>query len=276
MDYALLTIYELKDLCRQKGIRGYGGKNKDALITLLGGKPAPILPPLPPSDDHLPALPTSDEESAAVESPIPESLPHPPPPSPNLPPLPPPPTDYFESSGPFTYIFERSAHLVPRQPKQMDGIWNLIEVVDTLRPRFLVLQNVKNLVRHNAGATYKEICHQLKERGYFHRYRIVYSLDKDHFYTVCLKAGESYETSYVHEKAEEARISILMKPTTNTKYFFEGDKWVSKLMERDYTMYNYIRKHVTIDHAEKQRPSLATSYDFSLRQCFDFTGFPLN
>jgi hypothetical protein len=158
----------------------------------------------------------------------------------------------------------------------MDGVWNMIEVTDTLRPHFLVLQNVKNIVKHNGGATYKEICHQLSERGYFLRYHIVYSLDKDHFYTVCLKGGESYDTSYVYEKAEEARISILMKPMVNKKFVFEGGKWVSKLMERDYTLYNYIRKHVTIDHAEKQRPSLATSYDFSLRQCFDFTDFPPN
>jgi len=252
-----MTICELKELCKERKIRGYGGKNKDGLITLLGGEPVPLTK-LPVLQVEMPVLPvetpatspTPSEETANTYK-----------------------RDHFEMSGPFTYIFERFGHLDPIEPSPSSGLWHMLEIIDTTRPHFLVLSDVKHIVKHNDGATYAKLYKHLKERGYFHRYRVVNSLEKDNFYAVCLKNGEKYNNTYDYEKVEESRISVLMNPMFNKKYIFENDKWTTVAIEKDTKEYSYIRKHVAIDYSEKMHPHLLNSNDFSLRQCFEFTPF---
>ena len=46
MAYTNLTVDKLKDLLRERGIRGYSGKNKAELLMMV--EQAGIIPPTPP------------------------------------------------------------------------------------------------------------------------------------------------------------------------------------------------------------------------------------
>ena len=153
MDYYSMSNSELKELCKQRKIRGYGGKNKDTLLHLLGVEAK--LEKEPHSEFQTdPVEPRKELQADPIESP-------------------PDPRDPFEMSGPFTYIFQRSSHLEPIEPKPSEKFWKILEIVDTTRPHFLLLENVKTLVKHNEGATFKTLKEELEKRGYFHRYRIL-------------------------------------------------------------------------------------------------------
>lgn len=45
--------------------------------------------------------------------------------------------------------------------------FRILDIIDVTNPNYLLLENVKNLVSHNKGKTYKIIEHELKNRGYF-------------------------------------------------------------------------------------------------------------
>jgi hypothetical protein len=265
MDYSVMTIYELKELCKERRIRGYGGKNKDSLIQLLGGDVSTMLlkPISELSEVNAHQEPNTDHGKLCDEvqaDPVEPS------------------NDPFEASGPFTYIFERSSHIEPLEPVPTESFWKVLEVVDTTRPHFLVLENVNSLVRYANGTVYNELKAQLLKRGYFHRYRILDTLEKNvRLFVVCLRRGEEYsEASYHREKVEEARISVIINPTVNTKYTYssESSSWSMKRHPKSSTNYSYIRFHVSKNMSDKQGPPLANSSDLTLRQCFNFANFP--
>jgi hypothetical protein len=186
------------------------------------------------------------------------------------------PKDFFDTSGPFSYIFERSAHLEPIPPTPTEKFWKILEIIDTTRPHFLVLENVKSLVRNDSGATYEELKRKLVERGYFHRYRILDTLEKNvRIYVSCLKETEVIDTSYMSEKVEEARISIIMNPSVNKKYVFDREvsEWLPHETRKNATVYQYIRLHILRHYGVKPQPRIESSHDGSLRQCFDLTQF---
>ena len=248
---------ELKELCKQRKIRGYGGKNKDTLLHLLGVEAK--LEKEPHSEFQTdPVEPRKELQADPIESP-------------------PDPRDPFEMSGPFTYIFQRSSHLEPIEPKPSEKFWKILEIVDTTRPHFLLLENVKTLVKHNEGATFKTLKEELEKRGYFHRYRILNSLEKNtHIYVTCLRAGETIEeNSYYSEKVEEARISILINPIINKKYFFKNETstWAFNIYEKNSAKPAFIRMHVMKNITSKPAPPLANSSSLSLRQSFCFDDF---
>lgn len=55
MDYSSKTIPQLKDLCRERGVKGFSGKSKAELVDLLGRAAAPAAAAQPPSVAPAPA-----------------------------------------------------------------------------------------------------------------------------------------------------------------------------------------------------------------------------
>jgi hypothetical protein len=258
MDYSTYTIYELKELCKQQKIRGYGGKNKADIIALLYGPLSPAA--FEPPDATVEPLPIDSPPIEIV--PIHASA-----------------TDFFDSSGPFVYVFQRSSHLEPIRPTPSENFWKILEILDTTRPHFLVLENVKNLVRHNSGATYEELKGKLAERGYFHRYRILDTLENNvRFYVSCFKETEAIDTSYMSEKIEESRLSIIMNPSVSKKYVFDNDVvgWLPHETRKTNAVYQYIRLHSLVYHGVKPQQRIDSSYDISLRECFNFDEFAVD
>lgn len=57
--------------------------------------------------------------------------------------------------------------------KDGDLFAEILRIIDLKRPRFLMLENVSNLLRHNNEKTFKRMREQLEDRGYDIEYRVL-------------------------------------------------------------------------------------------------------
>ena len=77
------------------------------------------------------------------------------------------------------------------------------------------------------------------------------------------------------EKIEESRLSIIMNPSINKKYVFDKEvsEWLPHETRKTDAVYQYIRLHSLVYHGVKPQQRIESSYDISLRECFDLTQF---
>ena len=200
MDYSKKSREELIAICKETGVKGYSGKKKEEIISLLS---KPVV-----------------KENIIVQTPTHTPTHTPETTSNNLRMI-----DLFAGTGAFTHAFEQTgrvscvfandmvewskkiydenyshkltlkdlntinvedipAHDImtggfPCQPFSIAGkqegfedgrsnvFWKLLKIIDHHNPRCVVLENVKNLVSHDEGRTFEIIKKNLTERGYY-------------------------------------------------------------------------------------------------------------
>jgi DNA (cytosine-5)-methyltransferase 1 len=201
MDYSAKTRNELIALCKERGVKGYSGKAKPALIALLSGG----------SDGGGGEVLANVVVEVVAESTVVTDKPL------RM-------IDLFAGTGAFTHAFEGTGKVgcvfandmvewskqiydtnfshpltlqdlnsvnvtdipphdiltggFPCQPFSIAGrqegfddersnvFWKILEIIDHHTPRCVVLENVKNLVSHDEGRTFQTIRSNLEERGY--------------------------------------------------------------------------------------------------------------
>jgi DNA (cytosine-5)-methyltransferase 1 len=190
MDYSKKTCEELISLCKEKGIKGYSGKKKSAIVELLQSTiqqhaiQQPIIQPLTTIRYidlfcGLGAFHTAFNQSPTFECVLACDI------------------DegvrkiYKENYGlePKSDIrnieldsipdFEILCAGFPCQPFSIAGngdgfndkekgnlFFDILKIIDAKQPPMCVLENVKNLKTHDGGNTYKTIETELKKRGY--------------------------------------------------------------------------------------------------------------
>ena len=183
MDYSKQTKEELIAICKQKGIKGYSGKKKDEIITLIQLSIQPLL--IPSKIRYidlfcgLGAFHTACNQSSVFECvlacDIDEGIRR----------------IYKQNYGlePKSDIrnidldtmpdFELLCAGFPCQPFSIAGngngfndkekgnlFFDILKIIDAKQPPMCVLENVKNLKTHDNGNTYKTIEAELKKRGY--------------------------------------------------------------------------------------------------------------
>lgn len=203
MDYSAKTRNELIALCKERGVKGYSGKAKPALIALLSSD-------VPIANVVIEAPITGAVEENVVNAQVS-------PPALRM-------IDLFAGTGAFTHAFQNTGKVgcvfandmvewskqiydtnfnhpltlqdlntvnvsdipphdiltggFPCQPFSIAGrqegfddarsnvFWKILEIIDHHTPRCVVLENVKNLVSHDEGRTFQTIRSNLEERGY--------------------------------------------------------------------------------------------------------------
>ena len=185
MDYSKKTCEELISLCKEKGIKGYSGKKKSALIELLQSTIQPLTNQQPNKIRYidlfcgLGAFHTAFNQSPVFECVLACDI------------------DegvrkiYKENYGlePKSDIrnldlesmpdFEILCAGFPCQPFSIAGngdgfndkekgnlFFDILKIIDAKQPPMCVLENVKNLKTHDNGNTYKTIETELTKRGY--------------------------------------------------------------------------------------------------------------
>lgn len=184
--------------------------------------------------------------------------------------------------------------------------FRMLDFVDEMRPKVLFFENVKNLVGHDKGNTFKVIKNEIEKRNYsFHakvlntkdygniphnRERIfIIGFDKN-VYTQNYKLFDYPKKEKLTKKVK----NIFIKDRVDEKFYYREDKYMYEMLEKDIrkddTVYQFRRQYVR-ENKSNVCPTLTANMgtgghnvpliktEFGIRkltpkECFDFQGFP--
>lgn len=116
-----------------------------------------------------------------------------------------------------------------------------LRIIKAKKPRVLFLENVKNLVGHDDGNTFKVITESLKEEGYYLNYQVLNSMEygnipqnRERIYVVGFRNKEEYDKFYFPEPIQLTKtIHDITKPSEKKpeKYYYENSKYYPMLKE---------------------------------------------
>jgi DNA (cytosine-5)-methyltransferase 1 len=150
--------------------------------------------------------------------------------------------------------------------------WKIIDILKHHTPRFVILENVKNILTHDKGGTMKTVLKNLTDIGYRVKYRVlntsVYTgipQNRERLYFVCFKNEVDYNNFNLDfDKVECKKISDFLDLTTEVdkKYYYtESSKIYDRLkeivIEKD-VVYQY-RRGVVRENKSGVCPTLVAS-----------------
>lgn len=116
-----------------------------------------------------------------------------------------------------------------------------LRIIREKKPRVFFLENVKNLVSHDKGNTFKVITESLKEEGYYFRYKVLNSMEygnvpqnRERIYVVGFRNKEECDKFYFPEPIPLTKtIHDITKPYEKKpeKYYYENSKYYPMLKE---------------------------------------------
>lgn len=185
--------------------------------------------------------------------------------------------------------------------------FELERIFEEKKPSVILLENVKNLVSHDQGNTFKIILESLKNHGYHVKYKVLNAYEygnipqnRERIYVVCFKDIKAYEKfEFPHAIPLDTSINDLLEEETNIdkKYFYtEKTPFFNQLVEdiKDAkTLYQWRRQYVRANKSN-MCPTLTanmgtgghnvpllnvqgkpnTIRKLTPRECFNFQGFP--
>lgn len=181
--------------------------------------------------------------------------------------------------------------------------WKILEIIDHRQPRAVVLENVKNLVSHDEGKTFKTIKDNLTQRGYHVQTKVLNTSSitgipqhRERIYIVCLKNEETAKAfNLTFPDIEKRPISdMLTEEKVPSKYYYTdaSTTWplVSAQVTKPNTIYQYRRVYVR-ENKSNECPTLTANMGggghnvplvcddvgirkLTPRECFNFQGFP--
>lgn len=126
---------------------------------------------------------------------------------------------------------EKSGHL----------FFEALRIIKAKKPRVIFLENVKNLVAHDNGNTFKVITESLAEEGYYFRYKVLNSMEygnvpqnRERIYLVGFKDKEACDKFYFPEPIQLTKtIKDIVKPyeKKDDKFYYQNSKYYPMLKE---------------------------------------------
>lgn len=186
--------------------------------------------------------------------------------------------------------------------------FRILEFVDTIRPKVVFLENVKNLKTHDKGNTFKVIENSLRERNYSFQAQVLNTKsygniphNRERIFMVAfdLSLFPDAEKQFVFPEEEELTKTIhdmLEKGSVDEKYYYRQDKYMYNMLEETMvskdTVYQFRRQYVRENKSNvcptltanmgtggHNVPLIKTKEGFrklTPRECFNFQGFPKN
>lgn len=182
--------------------------------------------------------------------------------------------------------------------------YEISRFISEIRPRFVFLENVANLLEHDNGKTFLMIHNELAELEYSMRYRVLRASDygnipqiRDRIYIVAFKEQIDCDAFSFPEKAKSTvNIEEILSRTTkkNEIYYYKlNDPFyntASKIVTQKDSIYRVYHDSIKITRNKmcptltasmgtqlNQVPLLIDNYGLrklTLRECLDFQGFP--
>jgi len=188
---------------------------------------------------------------------------------------------------------ERSGHL----------FFEALRIIKGKKPRAFLLENVKNLVGHDKGNTFKVIKEALEDAGYHFRYQVLNSMEygnvpqnRERIYVVGFRNKEECDKFYFPQPTPlTTTIADVIKPDEKKedKYYYMNSKYypmLSEAMTNKDTVYQLRRVYVR-ENKKGVAPTLTANMgtgghnvplvidNFGIRkltpkECFMLQGFP--
>jgi DNA (cytosine-5)-methyltransferase 1 len=180
--------------------------------------------------------------------------------------------------------------------------WKILEIIDKGKPRCVILENVKNLLSHDEGNTFKTIKENLEKRGYNICYKVLDTAEitgipqhRERIYIVCIKSKEIFDKFNLDfPKITKRKISEFLESNVDSKYYYTdtSSTWplVRANVTKKETIYQYRRVYVR-ENKSSECPTLTANMGggghnvplilddkgirkLTPRECFNFQGFP--
>lgn len=185
--------------------------------------------------------------------------------------------------------------------------FKVMDFVDTMRPKVIFLENVKNLVGHDGGKTFQVICNSIEERGYSFDYKVLNTKEygniphnRERIFIVAFDKDSTGDAWNFFDFPEKKPLTttihdIICHDKVDEAYYYREDKWFysefQKVMTDRNTVYQWRRKYVRENKAGccptltanmgtggNNVPIITTEHGFrklTPEECFAFQGFPV-
>lgn len=183
--------------------------------------------------------------------------------------------------------------------------FRILDFVDTMRPKVVFLENVKNLTTHDHGKTMQVIEDSLRERNYSFQAKVLNTKDygniphnRERIFMVAFdkefypNAESSFEFPK-EEKLTKTIKDIIIKEKVDDTFYYGADKYMYNMLEEtmqsEDTVYQFRRQYVRENKSNvcptltanmgtggHNVPLIKTEYGFrklTPRECLRFQGF---
>lgn len=191
--------------------------------------------------------------------------------------------------------------------KSGDLFFETLRLIVAKKPQIIFLENVKNLVGHDNGNTFKVICEALESNGYHIKYQVLNAKDfgnipqnRERIYIVGFRNIEHYKN---FDFPMPQTLTLTIKDMINLsdklddRFYYTDDKCsfyplLQEQMTSDETIYQWRRKYVR-ENKSNVCPTLTANMGtgghnvplvktkhgirkLTPRECFNFQGYPEN
>jgi DNA (cytosine-5)-methyltransferase 1 len=194
--------------------------------------------------------------------------------------------------------------------KRGNHFFKILDFVDEMRPKVLFLENVKNLVGHDKGRTFKIIKELIEKRNYTFDARVLNTKNygnvphnRERIFIVAFdkKMDTSFFNDFEFRFPEKEELTqtvqdVVLTEKVDDRYYYGEDKYMYPMlkdaMKRDDTVYQFRRQYVRENKSNvcptltanmgtggHNVPLIKTPYGFrklTPRECFRFQGFDDN
>ena len=186
--------------------------------------------------------------------------------------------------------------------------FKILDFVDIMRPKVIFLENVKNLVSHDNGNTFKIIRDTILERDYTFQSKVINTKDygniphnRERIFIVAFdkKQVEDAENKFrfpSKEKLTSKVQDLIEKEEVDEKFYYKEDKYMFETLKEgvvsENTIYQF-RRHYVRENKSNVCPTLTANMGtgghnvpliktqkgirkLTPKECFRFQGFPEN
>lgn len=137
-----------------------------------------------------------------------------------------------------------------------DLIFKVIEILGLKQPRFVLLENVKNLLNHNKGKTYLKIKELITEKGYLVKEQILNTLtygnlpqNRERLFIVAFKERKDYQSfQFPNPIPLTLKIKDILHSFKVDDYFYYNEKPLFNSLVNEITdkekVYQWRRKYI--------------------------------
>lgn len=190
--------------------------------------------------------------------------------------------------------------------KRGNHFFKILDFVDEMRPKVIFLENVKNLVGHDGGNTFKIIKEEIQKRDYSFSAKLLNTKDygniphnRERIFIVAFDKNYIDKTDFEFTFPEKEELNrgvkdLLIKSKVEDVFYYGEDKYMYQMlveqMKRDDTVYQFRRQYVRENKSNvcptltanmgtggHNVPLVKTKFGFrklTPRECFRFQGIP--